>query len=140
MEGIKQKKRIRNKRPLVLSIYKGGLKTKIKWRLLPLLYIVSQDIFLIFSQARPGYFFCSFQRQFFFFLLSSGPGYFFFQNQRQESFLENNPPPPPPPPPPNINCLFVCHERFCPIEVQKSKYLLLTYLPFRRTTPSWVFY
>ena len=56
---------------------------------------MSQDIFFSFSQARPGYFFCSFQRQIIFFYSLQRQVIFFFQNQRQEIVLENNPGPPP---------------------------------------------
>ena len=59
-------------------------------------FIVSQDIFFSFSQARPGYFFLLFSETNYFFLLSSDQVIFFFQNQRQEFFFGNNPAPPPP--------------------------------------------
>ena len=75
-------------------------KNKIKWKLF--LYC-EPGYFFSFSQARPGYFFCSFQRQIIFFYSLQRQVIFFFQNQRQEFFWENNPAPPPPPPPPRIS-------------------------------------
>ena len=69
-------------------IYKGGLGG--------FSFIVSQDIFFSFSQARPGYFFfCSFQRQIIFFTLFRDRLFFSFKTRDRNFFLENNPGPPP---------------------------------------------